>query len=174
MVLSENNPLYKCWKFISLMIGNSKQFNCKAEGYRGKLTLSVMTVYLLAFTVGLFAGDLSGTKFIEVEAVFGILSTIAVYSLGFSVLYECWMKSEPGHRGSFPSLVSLAMIGSQTALVFNVFSAPVENMFYYFGSFITMLFVYSLVHKKKFVAPKSAPDEFEHHHDGGYISLKAA
>lgn len=166
MALSENNPLYKCWKFVNLMIGNSKQFNCKAPGYRARLTLSVMTVYLLSFTVGLFAGDLTASKFIEVEAIFGMFSTVAVYSLGFSILYECWKKSKPGHRGSFPGLVSLAMIGSQTAVVFNVFPAPIENMFYYFGSFITMVFVYSLVHKDKFTAPKPA-----HSHDEGFIGL---
>jgi len=167
--LSESNPLRKCWKFLNLMVGNSKQFNCKSTGYRAKLTLSVMTVYLSAFTFGLFAGDISTAKFVEVENVFGILSTIAVYSLGFSVLYDCWLKARrTGKYGSLPGLVSLAMIGSQTAMMFNLFPVPIENMFYYFGSFITMVFVYSLVHKDK-LAGKHV--EEKKHIEDGFIRL---
>jgi cation transport ATPase len=165
MHLSENNVLTKCWNFINLMVGNSRRFNCKQPGYRKKLTLSIMTVYLSAFTFGLFAGDITSSAVVEVENIFGILSTIAVYSLGFSVLYNCWLTSSKGHRGSFPSLVSLAMIGSQTAVVFNIFPPPVENMFYYFASSITMLFVYSLVHKNKHL-------DHEKHNESGFVRIR--
>lgn len=165
MSLSENNPLHKCWKFLNLMVGNSKQFNCKQPPYRTRVSMAIMTVYLSAFTFGLFAGDITSSQFIEVENIFGILSTIAVYSLGFSVLYDCWKKSKKsGKKGSFPALVSLAMIGSQTAMVFNVFPVPIENMFYYFGSFITMVFVYSLTHKERLAGHHT--EEHEHREDG--------
>ena len=164
-MLSAGNPIMRFWKFINLMVGNSKQFNCRSKGYRAKLTLSVMTVYLCAFTFGLFAGDIASSKFVEVESIFGIISTTVVYSLGFSILYECWQRSkETGNFGSFPALVSLAMIGSQTAMVFQIFPVPIEQMIYYFGSFTTMLFVYSLVHKDKLAGKQK--EDLTHEEDG--------
>ena len=140
------SPLSKAWRFINLMVGNSRRYNCKRKGYRMKVTLAVMTVYVLMFTLGLFAGDLFATKVLKLEQIFGVISTGAVYTMGFSVIYDAMCRKRPLY---FSSLLSVILIMTQTAFVFNLFPIQVQNIFYYIASLTMMVFVWFSANKDR-------------------------
>lgn len=158
------SPLKRIWRNINLMVGNSQRFNCKRKGYRMKMTLSVMTVYILMFTLGLFAGDLAVTKVIHLEKMFGLISTAAVYSMGFSVIYDCFTRK----CGQLAGLVSALTIATQTAFVFNLFPIAYTNMLYYVGSMATMVFIWSYTHKDRLANSPKTPSK-----ESGFIKFRS-
>jgi len=144
---AHNHTLDKVWRFINLIVGNSKRINCKVAKYRTRVTLAIMTVYIMMFVTGLIVGDLIATKVIEFEKIFGVISTGAVYSMGFSVLYARFYEAK--HHLDFASLISAILILTQTAFVFNLFPIEIKHIFYYFASLTTMLFVWSFANMNK-------------------------
>lgn len=140
------SSLGKTWSFINLIVGNSKRYNCKKQGYRMKISLAVLTVYVLMFTTGLFAGDLFATRAVELEKLFGMISTGAVYTMGFSVLYEAFRRKKPLY---YSSVLSVILVMTQTAFVFNLFPLQVQNIFYYVASLCMMFFVWFTAHRDR-------------------------
>lgn len=144
VLTKSKDAMKKFWRFVNLAVGNSKKHHCNGDYKTNKtITLSIMTVYLVMFTGGLFLGDMSQTGMIAIETVLGIASTAIVYALGSSILAKCWQNK--GNHGA--SIATLFMLGSQTAFVFNLFPAAITNIFYYMASVITMVFLYSVVNK---------------------------
>jgi hypothetical protein len=109
--------------------------------------MSILTLYLVAFAMGVFLGDLVANKVFEIEKALGIISTGAVYTMGTSVIYERFIKQK--YHLDFASLVATALILAQTAMVFNLFPLQIANIFYYFSSLFAMIFVWSFSTAKK-------------------------
>ena len=143
---THNGPVYSTWRFLKLMVGNSRKYNCKTKGYKNKIGFAMMTLYIMLFTAGLFLGDLSITKAIEIEKIFGLVTTAIIYGMGSSVIYTACI----GHGSKLPAMVSGVVIATQTAFVFNLFPLPVVNILYYMGSLVTMVFVYTVAHREKY------------------------
>lgn len=141
---SDGNWFKKSWNAINLLVGNSRRFNCRSPRYRNKIMLSIVTFYMLMFTLGLFAGDLVASHIINLEKLFGMFSTAIVFSLGFSVVQTAWRN----RHATFGAIVSVLLMGSQTAFVFNLFPVEIANIFYYFATIVTMIFTYTIVHRE--------------------------
>lgn len=125
--------------FANLALGNSPRFNCKVRGYRGKISLSIITAYLTFFTLGIFAGDLSATHAINVENAISMMSTVLIASLGTNILYNCYLNKI---KNRFISAAVVAIMGAQAAYVFNLFSVPIVNSLFQLATIGSMLVLF--------------------------------
>lgn len=136
---------HKFTSFANLAIGNSRRFNCKVRGYQSKISLSIMTVYLLFFLVGIFAGELTHATAINIENAVGMVGTVMIASLGTNILYQCWQQKI---KNKFLTVVTIMIMGAQTAYVFNLFSVPIVNSLFQLATSGSMLVLYVYAQNK--------------------------
>ena len=128
-------------QFFKLAIGNSKRFNCKVQEYKSRISMSIITVYLVVFALGLFVGDISSTAAISIENTISMISTITIAGLGSAILYDCWHQKP--HSLAVSGAVVAIMV-AQIAYVFNLFSLPIVNSLFEMASIVTMVILYGV------------------------------
>ena len=131
--------------YVNLALGNSRRFNCRAKGYRTKISLSIMTFYMAVFTVGLFFGEMSTIQAIKIESVIGALSTILIASLGSHIMYHSWNKRV---KDKLLTTTAIMIMGAQAAYIFDLVSPPIVNSLFQMAVIASMLVLYIYAQNK--------------------------
>ncbi len=137
---------HKTRQFFNLAVGNSKRFNCKVQAYKGRISTSIITVYLVVFALGIFVGDISSTAAISIENVISMVSTVTIAGLGSAILYDCWRENS---RGVMVSAAVVSIMIAQIAYIFNLFSLPIVNSLFEMASIVTMVILYGVSQNRR-------------------------
>lgn len=132
--------------FLNVAVGNGKKFNCKNKRYSRHVNILMITVYLLFFTIGLYAGELSTMTAINIESFVSMVSSVTIAGLGSAILYDCWHDS---HCLGFVSLAVISIMLAQAAYVFQLFSLPIVNSLFELTSIISMVILYIISQGKR-------------------------
>ena len=129
--------------FINLTTGNDTRIN---DGisliYRKRLTIIISTFYAAVFTIGLLFGTFIKSGFWGWESTIGFAATVLTYILGFSILHTNWRKP----KSIFLIPLTIILVTTQTALIFNLFPIPITNILYYLANVLTLIFIQGLTY----------------------------
>jgi hypothetical protein len=138
--------LKKVRNFVNLAVGNNQRYSCKTRGVRKRITLSIITGYLVFFAIGLFIGDISASQAINVENAVSMISTVMIASLGSTILYNCYLNV---HKNYLLALGVVAIMGAQVAYLLDLFVVPIVNSMFQFATIVSMIILYGLSQKEK-------------------------
>jgi hypothetical protein len=133
--------LHKTKRFFRMAIGNSNRVNCKTEQYKTHISMSMITIYLVVFALGLFVGDISASLAVNIESVISMVSTVTIAGLGSAILYNCW-SDNPKCVGLSVGVVSIMV--AQAAYIFNLFSLPIVNSLFNAAGIVTIIILYGI------------------------------
>jgi hypothetical protein len=138
--------LKRIGSFINLSVGNNRKYSCKTRGTRKKISLAVITGYLVFFAGGLFIGDISTSTAINIESAVSMISTVMIASLGSTILYNCYTNV---NKNYLLALGVIAIIGAQLAYLLELFVVPIVNSMFQFATIISMIILYGLSQKER-------------------------